>query len=144
MSTKTANTSFWAPLNDAVEQASEKAKDLNKQARKLAQQTADELRSRSEAAIAAAQERSQRTVKLVRKNLTTAQKALEGQANQLTRFVDSARRQLRPLEDELRRGVERVARGLNIALEDDVDALRRRIASLEKRVGEIARESKAA
>lgn len=147
MSAKTAD-SFWAPLSGAVDQASERAKNLNKQARKLAKRTADELRSRSEAAIQAAQQSSEQTLKLVRKNLTEAQKAIEGriegQTDQLTRLVESARRQLGPLENELRRGFERVARSLNLALEEDVESLRRKIATLEKRVGEIARENKAA
>ncbi|HZR84343.1 MAG TPA: hypothetical protein VFD92_24815 [Candidatus Binatia bacterium] len=144
MATKAHEQSFWAPFTGAVEQASERAKDLNKQARKIARRTADELRSRSEAAIQAAQHRSERTLKIVRKNLTNAQKALDVQSDQLTRLIESARRQLGPLENELRRRFEAVARGLNLALDEDVEALRRKIASLEKRVSEIARESKAA
>ena len=63
MSSKT-ETSRWTPLQDAVAQA----RTLDRRARKIAKQTADELYSRSEALLDQAQKRSARTVKTVRKN----------------------------------------------------------------------------
>jgi archaellum component FlaC len=140
MSRTASETNLWAPLNEAVDQA----KQLNKRAQKIAKQTADEVRSRSEAAIHAAQQRSERTLKLVRKNFAHAQKAIEDQTDQLAKLLESVRRQLKPVEEQLQKGVERLAHSLNIATESDLDALRRKFASLEKRVAELAKESRAA
>ena len=146
MSTKT-ETSLWAPLQDAVAQA----RTLDKQARKIAQQTAGELYSRSEALLTQAQKRSAKTVKTVRKNVEAALETIESRTVRFSEVpewakkqLDDARKQLAEAETQLRKGVEVVARGLHIALDKDVDGLRRKLAHLEKRVNEIAGESKAA
>jgi polyhydroxyalkanoate synthesis regulator phasin len=59
-------------------------------------------------------------------------------------MLEDARRQVRPIEEQLLRGVESVARSLNLAVERDVEALRRKITTLEKRINEIVRENEAA
>jgi uncharacterized FlaG/YvyC family protein len=146
MSSKT-ETSVWTPLQDAVAQA----RSLDKQARKIAKQTADELYSRSEALLTQAQKRSAKTVKTVRKNVEAAIETIESRTVRFAdvpewalKQVDEARKQLADAETQLRKSVEVVARGLHIALDKDVDGLRRKLASLEKRVNELAGESKAA
>ena len=116
----------------------------NLRAQKIARQTADEVRNRSEAALHAAQQRSERTLKVVRKNFATAQKAIEDQTDQLAKLVETVRRQLRPVEEQIQGGIERIAKSLSIATESDLDSLRRKLTSLEKRVAELAKESRAA
>jgi hypothetical protein len=140
-----AENTLWAPLQDAVSQA----RSLDKQARKIAKQTADELYSRSEAILTSAQKRSAKTVKNVRKNLETALETLESRTVRFSdvpewarKQLDGARKQLSDAETQLLKGVETFARGLHLAVDKDVDALRRKLVQLEKRVGEIAeRES---
>jgi polyhydroxyalkanoate synthesis regulator phasin len=139
MSSKT-ETSVWTPLRDAVAQA----RTLDKQARKIAKQTADELYSRSEALLTQAQKRSAKTVKTVRKNVEAALETIESRTVRIADVRDWARKQLNEAETQLRNGVEVVARGLHIALDKDVDALRRKVSHLEKRVTELSGESKAA
>jgi hypothetical protein len=143
-----SETSLWAPLEDAVAQA----KSLDKRARKLAKQTADELRSRSEALLDTAQKQSAKTVKTVRKNLESAFESIEARTVRFSEVptwarkqLDEARKQLAGAEEQLLKAVETVARSLNLAVEKDVDALRRKLHQIEKRVAELAdRESKAA
>jgi len=142
-----SESALWCPLQDAVSQA----KSLDKQARKIAQQTADELRSRSEALLTTAQKQSAKTVKTVRKNLETALEtiAARGRFSEVPTWarkqLDEARKQLSGAEEQLLKGVETVAKSLNLAVEKDVDTLRRKLVQLEKRVLELAeRESKAA
>jgi hypothetical protein len=130
----------WTPLRDAVAQA----RTLDKQARKIAKQTADELYSRSEALLTQAQKRSAKTVKTVRKNVEAALETIESRTVRIADVRDWARKQLNEAETQLRNGVEVVARGLHIALDKDVDALRRKVSHLEKRVTELSGESKAA
>ena len=139
MSSKT-QTSLWTPLQDAVAQA----RTLDKQARKIAKQTADELYSRSEALLTQAQKRSAKTVKAVRKNVEAALETIESRTVRLSDVPDWTRKQLSEAESQLRKGVEVVARGLHIALDKDVDSLRRKLSHLEKRVNELSGESKAA
>jgi hypothetical protein len=136
-------TSLWAPLQEAVTQA----RSLDKRARKLARQTADDLYSRSEAILASAQKQSAKTVKQVRKNLENALETLESRTVRFSAVpdwarqqLDEARKQLAEAETQLRKGVETIARGLHLATEKDVDSLRRKLAQLEKRVGEIAEQ----
>lgn len=146
MSSKT-ETSLWTPLQDAVAQA----RSLDKQARKIAKQTADELYHRSEALLTQAQKRSAKTVKTVRKNVEAALETLESRTVRFSdvpewarKQLDEARKQLTEAETQLRKGVEVVARGLHLATDKDVDGLRRKLSHLEKRVNELAGESKAA
>ena len=146
MSTKTA-PSAWTPLQDAVAQA----RTLDKQARKIAKQTADELYSRSEALLTQAQKRSAKTVKTVRKNVEAALETIESRTVRFSdvpewtrKQLDEARKQLSDAEVQLRKGVETVARSLHLATDKDVDGLRRKLSHLEKRVNELAGESKAA
>jgi uncharacterized phage infection (PIP) family protein YhgE len=145
--TKTQST-MWTPLQDAVTQA----RTLDKRARKIARETADELYSRSEALLTTAQKQSAKTVKSVRKNLETALETIESRTVRFSEVpdwarkqLDEARKQLSDAEAQLLKGVETVARGLHLAVDKDVDALKRKLHQLEKRVGELAdRESKAA
>ncbi|MBM4242868.1 MAG: hypothetical protein FJ148_03520 [Deltaproteobacteria bacterium] len=146
MSSKT-ETSIWAPLQGAVAQA----RTLDRRARKIAQQTADELYSRSETLFTEAQKRSARTVKAVRKNVAAALETIDSRTRRLSDVPDwawqqleGARKQLSDAEIQLRKGVEVVARGLHVALDKDVDGLRRKLSHLEKRVNELSGESKAA
>ena len=139
MSSKT-ETSLWTPLQDAVAQA----RTLDKRARKIAKQTADEFYSRSEALLTQAQKRSAKAVKTVQKNVEAALETLESRTVRLSDVPDWARKQLTEAETQLRKGVEEVARSLHIALDKDVDGLRRKLSHLEKRVNELAGESKAA
>ena len=141
-------TTLWTPLQDAVSQA----RSLDKRARKLARQTADEIYTRSEALLTSAQKRSAKTVKSVRKNLESALETIEARTVRFSEVpdwtrkqLDDARKQLAEAETQLRKGVETIARGLHLAVEKDVDALRRKLNQLEKRVAELSdRESKAA
>lgn len=145
--TKTQST-MWTPLQDAVTQA----RTLDKRARKIARETADELYNRSEALLTTAQKQSAKTVKSVRKNLETALETIESRTVRFSEVpdwarkqLDEARKQLSDAEAQLLKGVETVARGLHLAVDKDVDALKRKLHQLEKRVGELAdRESKAA
>lgn len=145
--TKTQST-MWTPLQDAVTQA----RTLDKRARKIARETADELYTRSEALLTTAQKQSAKTVKSVRKNLETALETIESRTVRFSEVpdwarkqLDEARKQLSDAEAQLLKGVETVARGLHLAVDKDVDALKRKLHQLEKRVGELAdRESKAA
>lgn len=139
---KAKENTMWAPLSDALEQA----RDLNRQAQRFARDTADEVRTRSEAALKVARRRSERTLRLVRDNIETAQKRLEKQTDSLglAKLTDLARKQLSEIEEQLRQGVERAAKALQIATDHDLDALRRKVAALEKRVSELSRESAAA
>lgn len=144
---KTQST-VWTPLQDAVTQA----RTLDKRARKLARETADELYNRSEALLTTAQKQSAKTVKSVRKNLESALETIESRTVRFSEVpdwarkqLDEARKQLSDAETQLLKGVETVARGLHLAVDKDVDALKRKLHQLEKRVGELAdRESKAA
>ena len=54
------------------------------------------------------------------------------------------RTQLQTIEDQFRKGVETVAKSFDIATTREVDALRRKLSNLEKRVTELTRESAAA
>lgn len=146
MTTKTQPT-VWAPLQDAVTQA----RNLDKRARKLARETADEIYSRSEALLTSAQKQSARTVKSVRENLETALETIESRTVRFSEVpewarkrVDDARKQLGDAEAQLLKGVETIARSLHLAVDKDVDALRRKLHQLEKRVVELSGESKAA
>ena len=139
---------LWTPLQDAVAQAW----TLDKRARKIARQTADEVYNRSEALLTTAQKRSATAVKTVRKSVESALETIE--ARTPVRFadvpewarnqIDEARKQLAGAETQLLKGVETIARSLHLAVEKDVDSLRRKLHQLEKRVGELDRESKAA
>ncbi len=122
---------IWTPFEKAIDQA----RDLNDQAVKFARDTADDVRDRSE-----------RTLKLVRTNIEKAQKDFEKQTNdfELGKLPEVVRTQLQSIEDQLRKGVETVAKSLDIATTRDVDALRRKLSNLEKRVAELTRESAAA
>jgi hypothetical protein len=140
MSTKVQSARTWAPIEDAVEQA----RELNHRARKLARETATEVRSRSEAAIKVARKRSAATVKLVRKNIEAAQKAIDEQRDQLGKLPDVALDQLRAIEERVRKGVEGLAGRFNLVTDKDFEVLRRKVAQLERRLGEVERHSRAA
>jgi len=144
---KTQST-LWTPLQDAVTQA----RSLDRRARKLARETADDLYSRSEALLTSAQKQSAKTAKSVRKNLETALETIESRTVRFSdapewarKQLDDARKRLNDAETQVLKGVETIARSLHLAVDRDVDALRRKLNQLEKRLGELAeRESKAA
>ena len=128
---KAKEETIWTPFEKAIDQA----RDLNDKAVKFARETADDVRDRSE-----------RTLELVRNNFEEAQKNLEKQANEfdLGKLPEVVREQLQTIEDQFRKGVETVAKSLDIATTREVDALRRKLSNLEKRVAELTRESAAA
>jgi vacuolar-type H+-ATPase subunit H len=140
MSSKAQSSRAWTPIDDAVEQA----RDLNKRARKLARETASEVRSRSEAALKSARKQSEETAKLVRKNIEAAQKAIDEQRDQLGKLPEVARDRLRAIEEGVRKGVERLAGAFNLVTEREFDGLRRKVSQLERRLGEVERHSRAA
>lgn len=139
---KAKENTMWSPLSDALDQA----RELPGKAQRLARETAEEVRTRSEAALKDARRRSERTLRLVRENIETAQKRIEKQTDRLGlgALSEIARKQLSEIEEQLRQGVERAAKALQIATEHDLDALRRKVTALEKRVSELSRESAAA
>ncbi len=125
---KSNQETVWTPLEKALDQA----RDLNDKAVQFARETADDVRDRSE-----------RTLKLVRTNIEEAQKNFEKQSNEfeLGKLPEVVRTQLQTIEEQVRKGVEAVAKSLDIATTREVDALRRKLSNLEKRVAELSRES---
>ena len=128
---KNTEETIWTPFEKAIDQA----RDLNEQALLFARETADGLRDRSE-----------RTLKLVRNNIEEVQKNFEKQTGEfeLGKLPEVVRTQLQTIEDQFRKGVETVAKSLDIATTREIDALRRKLSNLEKRVTELTRESAAA
>merc|ERR1711939_51067 len=128
---KAKQENIWTPFEKAVDQA----RDLNEKAVRFARETADDVRGRSE-----------RTLELVRTNIEEAQKNFEKQANEfdLGKLPEVVREQLQTIEAQFRKGVETVAKSLDIATTREVDAMRRKLSNLEKRVAELTRESAAA
>lgn len=128
---KANEETIWTPLEKAIDEV----RDLNDKAVKFARDAADDVRDRSE-----------RTLKLVRKNIDDAQKNFEKQTSEfeLGKLPEVVREQFQSIETQLRKGVETVAKSLDIATTREVDALRRKLSNLEKRVTELTRESAAA
>lgn len=139
---KAKEETIWTPFEKAFDQA----RDLNDQAVQFARDTAEEIRDRSEAAVEQARKRSERTLKLVRRNIEDAQKTFEKQTNQfeLGKLPEVVRDQLDAIEQQLRKGVETLAKSLDLATSREVDTLKRKLSNLEKRVSELSRESAAA
>ncbi len=143
----------WNPIEKAFGQA----RDLNEQAVRFARETADEVRNRSEAALETAREhseaalesarqRSEHTLKAVRSNLEQAQRNFEEQTSSFSflQMPEFARKQLETLEGEIRKRLNSLTKSLDIANSRDVDTLRRKVSSLEKKVNELSREKRAA
>lgn len=128
---KTKEETIWNPLEDALDQA----RDFNEKAVKFAREAADDVRDRSE-----------RTLKLVVSNIEEVQKNLEKQTQdwEIGKLPEAVRSQLQTIEAQVRKGVETLAKQFDIATSRDVDALRRKLSNLEKRVAELTRESAAA
>ncbi|MDG2307769.1 MAG: hypothetical protein P8R42_24580 [Candidatus Binatia bacterium] len=128
---KNTDETIWTPFEKAIDQA----RDLNDQAVQFARETADDFRDRSE-----------RTLNLVRNNIEEAQKNFEKQTEEfeLGKLPEVVRTQLQTIEGQFRKGVETVAKSFDIATTREVDALRRKLSNLEKRVTELTRESAAA
>ena len=150
---KVNEETMWNPIEKAFGQA----RDLNEQAVRFARDTADEVRNRSEAALdtarehseaalQSARERSESTLKAVRTNLEQAQRTFEEQTGSFDflRLPEFARKQLESLEEEVRKRLNTLTKSLDIANTKDVNALRRKITSLEKKVNELTREKRAA
>ena len=85
--------------------------------------------------------RSKRTLKLVRNNFDEAQKNFEKQTTEFEfeKLPEMVRTQLRSIEGEVRKAVVAVAKSFDIATTSEVDALRRKLSNLEKRVSELRR-----
>ncbi len=136
----TTKTNGWAPMSDAVE----RARELQGRAERLVEDTARTLRSQSEAAIQNVQARSEATVKIVRDNFATAQKAVESQADQFSRLLDLFRQQIDLLEENWKAIVERTAQRLEIATHGDLENLKRKVTTLERKLSELTHSTHAA
>ena len=139
----------WNPLEKVIDQA----REYNDQAVKFARDTAEEVRTRSEAAVEEARKQSQQTLKLVQENIKEAQKSFEKAQKDfeksagtfdLERLPEYVRAPLASIEKRLRKAVSGYAKGLDLATTRDIEALKRKVSALEKRVGELARGSEAA
>ncbi len=130
----------WTPLTDAVTQA----RELRGRAERLVEDTAATLRAQSEAALHAAQTRSEATVKRVRENLADAQRVALAQADQLSRLPELLRKQIAVLDQTWTTAIERTAQRLQIATHSDLDGLTRKVATLERKLSELTRSTQAA
>ena len=135
-------TTTWAPLEEAVAQM----KEFDEKARKIVRETADEVRTRSEKAIDEAREQTEKTLKLVRKNIDEARESLEERTAEwpewakISEFVE---KQFENLQNEFLVTVEKVAKSLRLSTEKELDSLKRKVAQLEKKIGELARKQAA-
>jgi polyhydroxyalkanoate synthesis regulator phasin len=141
---KAVNDSIWTPLTDAVD----RARALNDEATKLARRTVADVRGRTEAALKEAQKRSRSTLKVVRKQIASATSSVENtveqQRTQIADLVEGLRKQLKPVEDSVIQAIEKLAKNLNLATGRDVDSLRRKLTSLERRVNDLMDRDEAA
>lgn len=132
----------WAPLDEAVAQM----REFDEKARQVVRETADEVRSRSEKAIDDARGQTEKTLKLVRENIDQAREQIEertGDWADLGRLPEYLGEQLETLQKEFVATVNRVARSLRISTDKELDALRRKVSQLEKKVNELATKSAA-
>ncbi len=139
---KANDDTMWTPLEKAFDQA----RDLNDQAVRLARETATDLRRRSDQAVKTARKQSEHTLKLVRKNIEDAQKTIEERTSSLGfgMLPDLVQEQLDRVEASLRKSLLSLVKSFDIATSRDVDSLRRKVTSLEKKINELTRESAAA
>jgi len=136
------NTTSWAPLDDAVAQM----KEFDEQAREMVRTTADEVRNRSEKALDDAREQTEKTLKLVRRNLDDARESIEVRAGGWSDFFTVpayVEKQVESLQAELIKAVGTLAKSLRISTRGELDALKRKVTQLEKKLAAIS-EDKAA
>ena len=130
------NNNLWGPLREAVEQAGERAKELNGQARKLAVAAAQDARTR---AVNLATEASEPVVKLA---IGSARSALEkvgaievvDVVAGLGKRVAEVRARVEPYRGQARKRVDSLLQGLNLAVHSHVVDLEKRLDELEKRI----------
>jgi len=136
------NTTSWAPLDDAVAQM----KEFDEKAREMVRTTADEVRNRSEKALDDAREQTEKTLKLVRRNLDDARESIEVRAGGWSDFFTVpayVEKQVESLQAELIKAVGTLAKSLRISTRGELDALKRKVTQLEKKLAAIS-EDKAA
>jgi len=151
------NNTVWGPLSEAVEQAGERAKEMNVHARELARAAVTEIRDR---AVSLASERSEPVLKLVRTTAKDAREALVervgearealaervggielGQvAEQLGKRIEDVRQRVLPFEGAVRGRIEALLKGLNLALHGDVKELQKRLEEADKRLARLERQ----
>jgi uncharacterized protein YhaN len=132
----------WAPLDDAMAQM----KEFDEKAREMVRTTADEVRNRSEKALDDAREQTEKTLKLVRKNLDEARESIEERASVWPDFLavpTYVEKQVETLQSEFLKAVASVAKSLRLSTRHDLDALKRKVSQLEKKVAALS-EDKAA
>jgi hypothetical protein len=141
------NNNLWGPLREAVEQAGERAKELNGQARKLAVAAVQDARK---LAVAAAQDARTRAVNLateasepvVKLAIGSARSALEkvgaievvDVVAGLGKRVAEVRARVEPYRGQARKRVDSLLQGLNLAVHSHVVDLEKRLDELEKRI----------
>jgi len=141
---ETANesTTSWAPLDEAVAQM----KEFDEKAREMVRTTADEVRNRSEKALDDAREQTEKTLKLVRRNLDDARESIEVRAGGWSDYLTVpayVEKQVESLQAELIKAVGTLAKSLRISTRGELDALKRRVTQLEKKIAALS-EDKAA
>ena len=140
--TTTENSTNWAPLDDAVAQM----KEFDEKAREMVRSTADEVRTRSEKALDDARQQTERTLKLVRRNLDEARESIEertGGWSDLFAMPPYVEKQVESLQSEFLKVVGTVAKSLRLSTRGELDTLKRKVSQLEKKVAALS-EDKAA
>ena len=140
--TTNESTTSWAPLDEAVAQM----KEFDEKAREMVRTTADEVRNRSEKALDDAREQTEKTLKLVRRNLDDARESIEVRAEGWSGYFavpTYVEKQIETLQAELIKAVGTLAKSLRISTRGELDALKRKVTQLEKKIAALS-EDKAA
>jgi len=140
--TTNEGTTSWAPLDEAVAQM----KEFDEKAREMVRTTADEVRNRSEKALDEAREQTEKTLKLVRRNLDDARESIEVRAGGWSDYFTVpayVEKQVESLQAELIKAVGTLAKSLRISTRGELDALKRKVTQLEKKIAALS-EDKAA
>ncbi|MFP6663350.1 MAG: hypothetical protein VCC00_04015 [Deltaproteobacteria bacterium] len=135
-------TKTWAPLEEAVAQM----KEFDEKARQIVRDTAEEVRTRSEKAIDDAREQTEKTLKLVRKNIDNARGSIEertGEWPEWTKLPEFFEKQLESLQKEFLVTVEKLAKSLRLSTDKELDALKRKVSALEKKVNDLTSQKAA-
>jgi len=143
MADRMNNNTVWGPLSEAVEQAGERAKEMNLHARELTHWAVSELRERAVTLAA------EPVLKIVRTTTQGAREALaervgkvdlEQVAEQVGKRIEDVRKRALPFEGMLRGRVESLVKGLNIALHSNVEEIEKRLAEADKRLARLERQ----
>ena len=135
MTSESSNS--WAPLDDAVAQM----KEFDVKAREIVRSTADEVRNRSEKALDEARQQTEKTFKLVRKNLDDARESIEERAGVLPDFLNVSPyvgKQIEALQSEFLKAVANLAKSLRLSTRSELDALKRKVTQLEKNLAALS------